>query len=105
MSAQVAGVSPVARPVQRAGETGIARAVLGQAVRDLDDRPRRPLRQPAAPEKQRAVIRAKPKLAPRHGPPFFPAPMKTRSRGAIRSGAARTVKRSIPRAFCIAKLR
>ena len=66
MAAQVDGVDAVARRVERAGEPGVAGAVLGEAVRDLDDRARAPVRQPAARQKPRAVLGAKEELAPRH---------------------------------------
>ena len=69
VAAQVVGVGAIARGVERAGESGVARAVLGEAVRDLHNRARAPFGKPAPPQKALAVVGAKLELAPRHSRP------------------------------------
>ena len=69
VAAQVDGVDPVARRIERGGEPRVAGAVLGEAVRDLDDRLGAPVRQPAPPQEPHAVLGAKDELAPRHSSP------------------------------------
>jgi hypothetical protein len=73
VAAMVVGVDREARSVERAREPRVAGAVLGEAVGDLYDRPRPPLRQPPPPEQRDAIVGAKPELAPWHVPPFPPA--------------------------------
>ena len=53
VAAMVVGVSRVARSIQRRGETGVAGAVLGEAMGDLHNCARRPFRQPAPRQKGR----------------------------------------------------
>jgi hypothetical protein len=68
VAAMVVGVDPVARFVERRRKAGIAGAVLGEAMRDLHDCPRSSVRQPAPPEKPRAVMGLKRELGRRHVP-------------------------------------
>ena len=42
VSAMIVGVSPIADPIERGGEPRVASAMLGEAVGDLQDRPRPP---------------------------------------------------------------
>ena len=71
VAAMIAGVDCVACGVERGGETGIAGAVLGEAVGDLHDRARTPSWQPATREQGLAVVGAKRELAPRHFRPLY----------------------------------
>ena len=73
VAAQVVGVDPVARGVERGGETGVAGAVLGEAVGDLHDRARAPFRQPAARQQALPVVGAKHELAARHSALVLPS--------------------------------
>ena len=66
MAAMVVGVSPIARFVERCRETGVAGAVLGEAMGDLQNRARRTFRQPTPPQKRLAIVGAKLELAFRH---------------------------------------
>src|ERR1700722_14430706 len=70
MPAMIVGVSPVARGVERAGDTRIAAAVLGEAVGDLHDRARRTFGQPTPRQEVLTVIGAKLEFAPRHSVPY-----------------------------------
>src|ERR1700733_2277700 len=68
VTAMVVGVSRVARGIERVGERGVAGAVLGEAMGDLQNRARRTFRQPTAPQKRLAIVGAKVEFAPRHSP-------------------------------------
>ena len=74
VAAQVVGVNPVARVVERGGETGVAGAVLGEAMGDLQNRARAPFRQPAARQQGLPVVGAKREFAFRH----FDSPSRRR---------------------------
>src|ERR1700722_3080701 len=66
MAAVVVGVSRIACFVERCRETGVAGAVLGEAMGDLQDRARRTFRQPTPCKKHLAVGGAKVEFAFRH---------------------------------------
>src|SRR3984957_19679731 len=66
VTAMVVGVSRVARGIERGGETGVAGAVLGEAMGDLHDCARRTFRQPTPREHGLAIVGAKVELATRH---------------------------------------
>ena len=55
----IGGVDAIARGVERGGETGVAAAMLGEPVRDLDDRARRTFWQPTPREEALAIVGAK----------------------------------------------
>ena len=66
VTAMVIGVSRIARGIERGGETGVAGAVLGEAMGDLQNRARGTFRQPTPPQKGLAIVGAKLEFASRH---------------------------------------
>ena len=94
MAAQIGGVDAIARGVERGGETGVAAAMLGEPVRNLDDRARRTFWQPTPREEALAVVGAKGELAPRHCRPLTSArrPRGSRQRLGISLVSAGGVK-------------
>ena len=64
VAAMIVGVNGVAGGVERRGETRVAGAVLGEAMGDLDDRPRAPLGKPTPRQEVLAIVGAKVELAP-----------------------------------------
>src|ERR1700677_1617348 len=93
VTAMIVRVSRVARGIERAGQTGVAGAVLGEAMGDLHDRARRPFRQPTPPQQGLAIVGAKRELAPWHlPPPIMPTAMSDerdlRRRRVIGSGGS-----------------
>src|SRR5271166_5453593 len=66
MPAQVARIDRITRGVELSGEPRVAGAVLGEPVRDLHDRARAPVGQPASAEEPDAVGSGKSELPAGH---------------------------------------
>ena len=76
MTAMIVGVSRVTRSVERSGKTGVAGAVLGEAMGDLHNRARRTFRQPKPREEGLAIVGAKVEFALRHCPLIVAVPLR-----------------------------
>ena len=68
VAAMVVGVDRVSGGVERRRETRIAGRMLGEAMGDLDGRPRRPPGGPTPAEKAQAVCALEGEFVPRHCP-------------------------------------
>ena len=83
VTAMVVGVSRVARGIERGGETGVAGAVLGEAMGDLQNRARRPFRQPTPRQEGLAIVGAKLEFASRHSRSHLKATADSLQKSAV----------------------